>query len=161
MKRQKKSQETEELIHQNLVENYEKYYRLAYSYVHNEADAQDIVQEAAYKAIFKSSTLKSPEYAGTWIYRIIVNEALGFLRKKSRLQPEAEPETANHTDTYRDFDLEEAIENLEPLEKTIVVLRFFEDFKLEQIACITNENISTVKSRLYRALRKLRISLAE
>lgn len=159
--KKRKDQETEELIHQNLVENYEKYYRLAYSYVHNEADAQDIVQEAAYKAIFKSSTLKSPEYAGTWIYRIMVNEALCFLRKNSRVQPEAEMEAGNHTDHYRDFDLEEAIESLEPLEKTIITLRFFEDFKLEQIALVTNENISTVKSRLYRALRKLRISLAD
>lgn len=159
--KKRKDQETEELIHQNLVENYEKYYRLAYSYVHNEADAQDIVQEAAYKAIFKSSTLKSPEYAGTWIYRIMVNEALCFLRKNSRVQPEAEMETSNHTDHYRDFDLEEAIESLDPLEKTIITLRFFEDFKLEQIALVTNENISTVKSRLYRALRKLRISLAD
>lgn len=159
--KKRRDQETEELIHQNLVENYEKYYRLAYSYVHNEADAQDIVQEAAYKAIFKSSTLKSPEYAGTWIYRIMVNEALCFLRKNSKVQPEAEMEAGNHTDHYRDFDLEEAIESLEPLEKTIITLRFFEDFKLEQIALVTNENISTVKSRLYRALRKLRISLAD
>lgn len=161
MKRQKNNQEVEELVHQNLVENYEKYYRLAYSYVHNEADAQDIVQEAAYKAIFKSDTLKSPEYAGTWIYRIMVNEALGFLRKKNKVQPAAEVDTGKHLDTYRDFDLEEALEELEPMEKTIITLRFFEDFKLEQIALITNENISTVKSRLYRALKKLRISLAE
>lgn len=161
MKRQKKNQEVEELIHRNLIENYEKYYRLAYSYVHNEADAQDIVQEAAYKAIFKSDTLKSPEYAGTWIYRIMVNEALAFLRKQSKVQLLEEAENEKHTDVYRDFDLEEAIESLEPLEKTIVTLRFFEDFKLEQIALITNENISTVKSRLYRALRKLKIALAE
>lgn len=161
MIKQKKNQEVEELVHQNLVENYEKYYRLAYSYVHNETDAQDIVQEAAYKAIFKSGMLKSPEYAGTWIYRIMVNEALGFLRNKGKVQPEAEMETGNHTDTYRDFDLEEAIESLEPLEKTIVTLRFFEDMKLEQIALITNENISTVKSRLYRALRKMRVVLTE
>lgn len=157
----KQNQELEEIVHQNLIENYEKYYRLAYSYVHNEADAQDIVQEAAYKAIFKSSMLKNPEYAGTWIYRIMVNEALAFLRKNSRVKPEAEIERESHTDTYRDFDLEEAMETLKPLEKTIVTLRFFEDFKLEQIALVTNENISTVKSRLYRALKKLRISLAE
>lgn len=161
MKKSKKNQEVEELIHRNLIENYEKYYRLAYSYVHNEADAQDIVQEAAYKAIFKSDTLKSPEYAGTWVYRIMVNEALMFLRKQSKVQLVEETEEERHTDTYRDFDLEEALESLEPLEKTIVTLRFFEDFKLEQIALITNENISTVKSRLYRALRKLKIALAE
>ena len=58
-----------------LTEGYEKYYRLAYSYVHNEADALDIVQEAAYKAILKSDSLKEPQYVETWVYRIVINEA--------------------------------------------------------------------------------------
>ena len=44
----------EQAVERALTEGYEKYYRLAYSYVHNEADALDIVQEAAYKAILKS-----------------------------------------------------------------------------------------------------------
>ena len=158
----RKKNEAEEVVHRSLVENYEKYYRLAYSYVHNEADAQDIVQEAAYKAIFKSDMLKSPEYAGTWIYRIVINEALIFLRKSSKILPEADmPAEEGKEDSYRDLDLAEALESLEPLEKTIVTLRFFEDFKLEQIALITDENVNTVKSRLYRALKKMRLSMAE
>ena len=41
----------EKIVEKLLIENYEQYYRLAYSYVHNEADALDIVQEGAYKAI--------------------------------------------------------------------------------------------------------------
>ena len=63
----------DELIEKNLIDNYSRYYRLAFSYVKNESDAMDIVQEAAYKAIYKSSTLKNPEYAGTWICRIVIN----------------------------------------------------------------------------------------
>ena len=43
----------EQAVERALTEGYEKYYRLAYSYVHNEADALDIVQEAAYKAILQ------------------------------------------------------------------------------------------------------------
>lgn len=50
----------EQAVERALTEGYEKYYRLAYSYVHNEADALDIVQEAAYKAILKSDSLKEP-----------------------------------------------------------------------------------------------------
>lgn len=46
-------QKKEQAVERALTEGYEKYYRLAYSYVHNEADALDIVQEAAYKAILK------------------------------------------------------------------------------------------------------------
>ena len=65
----------EQAVERALTEGYEKYYRLAYSYVHNEADALDIVQEAAYKAILKSDSLKEPQYVETWVYRIVVNEA--------------------------------------------------------------------------------------
>ena len=72
----------DDLIQKNLTDNYQKYYRLAYSYVHNEADAMDIVQEGAYKAILKSGLLENPDYVGTWIYRIMVNEALSFIRKQ-------------------------------------------------------------------------------
>ena len=64
----------EQAVERALTEGYEKYYRLAYSYVHNEADALDIVQEAAYKAILKSDSLKEPQYVETWVYRIVINE---------------------------------------------------------------------------------------
>ena len=72
----------EQAVEGALTEGYEKYYRLAYSYVHNEADALDIVQEAAYKAILKSDSLKEPQYVETWVYRIVVNEACSFLRNR-------------------------------------------------------------------------------
>ena len=64
-------------------------------------------------------------------------------------------------DKYSDPDLKQAMDALDPKDKTIVVLRYFEDMKLEQIAEITKENINTVKSRLYRALKKLGILLSE
>lgn len=63
----------EQKIEELLLENYNRYYRLAYSYVHNEADAADIVQNGAYKAIRNSDSLKNVEYAQTWIYRIMLN----------------------------------------------------------------------------------------
>ena len=47
----------EQKIEELLLENYNRYYRLAYSYVHNEADAADIVQNGAYKAIRNSDSL--------------------------------------------------------------------------------------------------------
>ena len=75
----KRSRKQEDLIEQNLIENYSRYYRLAYSYVKNESDAMDIVQEAAYKAIYKSDTLKNEEYVGAWICRIVINEAYNIL----------------------------------------------------------------------------------
>ena len=151
----------EEIIQEKLMQNYAKYYRLAYSYVRNEADAQDIVQEGAYKAILNSNTLKNKEYADTWIYRIMINEALTYIRKNKIKYMDIEEIQESTTDNYADVDLKKAMDTLEPLDKTIIILRFFEDLKLNQIAEITKENLNTVKTRLYRALKKLNVSLSE
>lgn len=54
------------------------------------------------------------------------------------------------------IDLERALDSLAKKDKAVVLLRYFEDKKLEEIAEILNENVSTVKSRLYRSMKKLR-----
>lgn len=150
----------EEAVQNALVDNYAKYYRLAYSYVHNEADAMDIVQEAAYKAILKSDHLKETEYVDTWIYRIVVNEAFSLLRKRKEMTDIEDMEVV-HEDTYEDVDLKNAIARLNPPDQTIVTLRFFEEKRLDEIADILDENLSTVKSRLYRVMGKLKIALGD
>ena len=71
----------EKQVEHVLLSEYNRYYRLAFSYVHNEADACDIVQNGAYKAIRASKNLKNIEYAGTWVYRIMLNEIFDFCRK--------------------------------------------------------------------------------
>lgn len=149
----------ENLINENLIKNYNKYYRLAYSYVHNESDAMDIVQEGAYKAILKSESLKSVEYIDTWIYRIMINEALGFLRKNKRESREIQEEDLISKDTYQDVDLRKSIDMLPPTERAIITLRYFEDLEISHIAEIVDENINTVKTKLYRTLKKLQLKL--
>jgi len=150
----------DELITEILTTDYAMFYRIAFGYVHNEADAQDIVQECAYKAIYHSAKLKKQEYARTWICRILINEAISFLRKKKRELPgemENQPQIAvTKEDTT---DLHAAMKGLKQEEKTIIMLRFFEDMKIEEIARIMNLSVNTVKSRLYRTLAKLKIEI--
>ncbi len=152
-------------VEQLLLENYDRYYRLAFSYVHNADDAGDIVQNGAYKAIRNSGSLKKQEYAGTWLYRIMLNEIYDFFRQRQTISIEAMEEAGEaepaDTDTYQDFDLRAALDTLGVEDKLVVELRYFEDMKLEEIAEILNENLSTVKSRLYRSLKKLRVKLSE
>lgn len=154
-------QEKAALIEQQFIADYKKLYRLAYSYVHNENDALDIVQESAYKAIKNSSSLQQVQYAGTWIYRIVINESIQFLRKQKQQTVPLYEVDGEAEDTYTDLDLRRALEQLEPLDKTVVVLRFFEGLQLNQIAQMLDENLNTVKSRLYRSLKKLKLSLAD
>lgn len=142
-----------------LIDQYERFYRLAYSYVHNEADALDVVQESAYKAITQCKNLKDTEKLLPWLCRIVVNTSLDLLRSQVKEQPTEElPETAT-VDKYEEFDLKEALNRLEPKNCTIIILRYFEDMKIEDIALVVDENVNTVKARLYRSLKKLRVQL--
>lgn len=155
-----------ELVEQLLLTNYNQYYRLAIGYVHNEADAMDIVQNGACKAIRASASLQKPQFAETWLYRIMLNECFQAVRKPlvvsyDALQEEPGAPPSFTEDTYEDIDLKRAMDALEPRDKAIIILRYFEDRKLEEIAELLEENLSTVKSRLYRSLRKLRQALSD
>ena len=148
----KKTSEMESLTADIIVSEYESLYRMAYTYVHNESDAMDIVQESACKAITKCHTVK-PQYVKTWLYRITINTAIDLIRKNKK-------EVIGIEDSYRDFDTLDALNVLSPREKQVVILRFFEDLKLSEIAEILNENLNSVKSLLYRSLKKLKVELS-
>ena len=149
----------EAAIRSVLLENYQSYYRLAFSYVHNEADAMDIVQEGAYKAMTNASSLRDVGYAGTWVYRIIINTAKDYLKKYEREREMLEEDVAVAKGSDMNIEIWEVISHLPEREKTIIILRFYEDKSLTEIAEIMQENLSTVKSRLYRTLKKLRSEL--
>lgn len=147
----------EALVHECLVEHYEKYYRIAYSYTFQEQDALDIVQEGAYRAILKSDSLKNPEYADTWICRIMMNEAVRYLEKyKGKTVALDEVPEEGVSDEPEDLDLQQALLKLNEEERRIVVLKYFEEEKLQTIAQVMDLKVSTVKSRLYRAVEKLK-----
>lgn len=142
-----------------LIDQYERFYRLAYSYVHNEADALDVVQESACKAITQCKNLKDTEKLLPWLCRIVVNTSLDLLRSQVKEQPTEELPETETVDKYEEFDLKEALNRLEPKNCTIIILRYFEDMKIEDIALVVDENVNTVKARLYRSLKKLRVQL--
>ena len=152
-----------EQITDYIIKNKERHYRLAYSYVKNADDALEVVQESIYKAISTMDSLKTPDYLNTWFYRIIVNTAIDLLRKRKRVVV-MDDETLSRYDLstedhYMDIDLHKALEDLPIQYRSIIVLRFFEDLKIEEIATVLDENVNTIKTRLYKALRMLRVQL--
>lgn len=158
---QKKSiEDKQEVVEEALLENYDTYYRLAYSYVKNPEDASDIVQEGAYQAIRKCQSLEQTQYVKTWLYRLMINETFNYCRKRQKTVS-TEEITVEHgiEDTYKDVDLWNALATLEDKDRTVIILRYFEDYKISDIADIMEENVSTVKSRLYRGIKKLRIQM--
>ena len=145
-------------VESQLLASYESLYRLAYTYVKNPDDAMDVVQESAFKAISRSADVRSPAAIRGWLCRIVVNTAMDVLRARSR-QADAEhiPETGQE-DVYQDTDLMQA---LDERERRVIVLRFFQELKLQEIAQVTGENVNTVKTILYRSLKKLKLELSE
>ena len=145
--------------------NQERFYRIAYTYVKSREDALDVIHDAIVKALQSYHTLRRPEYAKTWFYRILINECNSFLRKNRRLlsweDGLAQQASENLFDIYKDeyIDLYAAVKKLSPDMKTAVVLRFFEEMKLEEIAEITSTNLDTVKSRMRRALNYLKLDI--
>lgn len=141
-----------------LTENYEKYYRIIFTYLRNEHDSLDALQEGAAKAIINAEKLKNEKYADTYIVRIMINEALRILREGKRETMDIELASQIPVeDSYTDFDLENALMNLEDTEREIITLKYFQGLQLSEIGELLSLNINTVKSRMYRALRKMQI----
>ena len=148
-----------------ILENQEKFYRVAYSYVRNQDSALDVVQNAICKGLEKCYDLRNPDAIRSWFYRIVVNESLQYLREHRRESVSAGedmPEEIYVEPAYeKEREVYEEVQKLPEPMKTVVVLHFYEDLTLKQISEITQTNLNTVKSRLYSALRRLERILKE
>lgn len=148
-----------------IVENQNRFYRLAYSYVGEREAALDVVQNAILKGLEKCDTLRNRDAIKTWFYRIVVNEALQILRERKREELSADGEVFEQAYTEPAYDRErevyEAVRNLPDPGRTVVILHYYEDLTLKQIAEITDVNLNTVKYRLYSSLERLKKRLKE
>ena len=149
-----------------ITENQEKIYRLAYSYVKSKDTALDIVQEAIYKGLKSYYTLDQLQNVKPWFYKILVNTAIDEIRHGKKIivvSPENIPEESVDSldEKAQSIVLQEALNQLEEKTKTVILLRYFEDMKLSDIATVLDENISSIKSRLYRGLNILKIQMNE
>lgn len=160
----KKAKKGDEKAFQQLIqEEKNKLFRIAYLYVKNENDALDIVQETVYKAFISIKQLKEPNYFSTWLTRILINCALDFIRKNKNIIPFAEVEdTSEERQPIEEkLDLVEAIRKLENPYKTVIILRYYKDLTIKQIADLLNCPEGTVKTNIHRAISKLKLDLKE
>ncbi len=152
------------LVSDYLINNQQSIYRLAYSYVKNRDYALDVVQQVAEKALKSSNFLRNTSFIKTWVYRIAVNESISFLRKNAKYiscEDYNFEDNPTNPDLATKLTLYMAINKLPPKLKTIIILKYFEGFKNEEIAQITKTNINTVKTRIRSALSKLKDQIKE
>ncbi len=147
-------------------------YRIAYSVIPKQQEAEDAVQEACITAFKSIGKIEKEESFGSWFGRIVTSRAYDVGRKKQRTQKVVEKETvemqlelsrasANPGNSTIDssIDLQNAISKLPELHRLAIMLRYSEDASTEQIARTLNRPAGTVRRILSESYRMLRLSL--
>jgi RNA polymerase sigma-70 factor (ECF subfamily) len=169
-----------QLYHQ-LIRPYERsVYMMALSYMKNEADAEDVAQEAFLKAFHHLATFRAEAKFSTWLIGIALNEARSCLRREGILRMESiddTPDTAGNPSPaiLRDWRevpsealerkevrkiLQQAITNLPTIYREVFVLRDVEELNNEETAAALSISVGNVKVRLHRARLMLQKQLA-
>jgi RNA polymerase sigma-70 factor (ECF subfamily) len=136
-------------------------YRIAYRYVKNSIDADDVFSEVFLAYFKKERAFESEEHRKAWLIRVTINCAKDLLEQRSQLQQLHEEalsdQTAPDADTY--IDLREAVEQLRPAYREVIKLYYLDELSVREIAQILNKNENTVKTQLFRARDALRVIL--
>lgn len=137
-----------------------KLYKMAYIYMKNEDDALEVFQETVYKAFISIKNLKEEQYFSTWLTRILIHTAMDQLNKKKRVIPMdreiLESKVNPYTHTENHFDLLEAIKELDEKYKSVLILRYYKDYSVKQIAETLQCPEGTIKTNIHRGLNQLR-----
>ncbi|MDO4298756.1 MAG: sigma-70 family RNA polymerase sigma factor [Lachnospiraceae bacterium] len=148
-----------------LIEYYKEYlYRTAWLLVKNQEDALDIVSDCILRGFHSIRTLKKPEYFRTWMTRILINSARDYRRRYPETEDidtiyMAEPEQGISPEEK--MDLYRAIDLLPEKYRNVVILKYFDEMKISEIAYALEIPEGTVKVYLSRAKTKLRLLLEE
>lgn len=135
---------------------YKDMYRLAYYYLGNAQDAEDAVGETVLKAYEKFASLRKKESFKSWIFKILVNQCMTFLRKKAaRGTSELMEEPSIELALEDSMAAEDLLSVLSGEERQIVALSVFGGYKGEEIAQLLHIKHSTVRTKYRRALKKM------
>ncbi|OKP97847.1 sigma-70 family RNA polymerase sigma factor [Paenibacillus sp. P46E] len=148
----------DEVFFQRLAGEHRKLYAIAYSYLRSEADALEAVQEASCRAWMKHKKLNNEQAFTPWLIRITINCCMDELRRKKRVIPaeklkEKEAQEMRSSDR---LDLERAMNRMKPKYRHAVMLKYYQDMTIAEIAKVLNKPEGTIKTWLREGLGQLR-----
>ncbi len=140
-----------------LLENMQSMYRVAFSILGTDEKVYDAVSNTIVIVFEKINTLRKEEYFKTWLIRILINECYKIAKQNNKIiyLENYDKEKLSYNDTYTDFETRELVNSLNKDLRETVILYYFEDFSINEIAQITKTPEGTIKSRLSRARKKL------
>lgn len=130
-------------------------YRVAYSYVKNSADAEDICQEAFLKLYKTSEIFESDENCRAWLMKVTVNLSKNLL-KSAWITRRDELDDSIQCENAEDNQLIEKVLGLSPKYRIVIHLYYFEGYSVKEIASIIGTSVSTVTTRLARGREQLK-----
>lgn len=135
-------------------------YRLAAGMLQDRQLAEDAVQEAAVKAWRKMHQLREGTEMRPWFFGIVANECRTTRRSRwwhvLKIGAERRSTEAPDDKAVLGVDLRNALKRLRPPQRLVVVLYFYVDLPLEEIATICGASLAAVRGQLYRGIRELR-----
>jgi RNA polymerase sigma factor (sigma-70 family) len=135
-------------------------YRLAAGMLQDRQLAEDAVQEAAVNAWRKLFQLREGEEMRPWFLGIVANQCRTERRSRwwsvLKRDPESRSAEAPDEKAVRSLDLRRALKRLRPEQRLVVVLYFYLDLPLQDIATITSTSLAAARGRLYRGIRELK-----
>lgn len=135
--------------------------RLAYSYVKNMSDAEEILQDTIIKYIEKAPDFENENHKKAWLMKVCANLSKNRIEyNKIRMSDELSDELTEENRTDLSF-VWDAVKTLEPNYRETIHLFYYEGFSTAEIAEILGKNESTVRSNLSRGRQKLKSVLKE
>lgn len=136
-------------------------YRVSMSMLKNEKDCEDAVQDAILIAYERLSTLKKEEYFTTWLVRILINVCNKQIRIRKREFQSENVSIVSNIDNYSNVEIKEIFEKLPVKIRTVLVLYYMEQFSVTEIKDVLHIPEGTVKSRLSKGRKLLKIELEQ
>ena len=145
---------------------FDRLYKEAYLRCKHEEDAKEIVQETIYKAYKNVKSLKEPKYFKTWISKILINVSNDYMRENGMVELEHEEndyvkKVHNDDQVEIKIDLYNAMDELEDKYKDVIILRYIEDLKIEDISKILERPVNTIKTHIRKAIKDMKNLLKE
>lgn len=145
---------------------FDRLYKEAYLRCKHEEDAKEIVQETIYKAYKSIKNLKEPKYFKTWLSRILINVANDYMRENGMIDLEHEAidyikEVHKDNQVEIKIDLYNAIDELEDKYKDVIIMRYVDDLKIEEISKILERPVNTIKTHIRKAIKDMKNLLKE
>ena len=162
-----------------LVETHSRsVFRLAFRMTGNEQDAEDVVQEAFLRAYRQLGTFESRANFGTWLYRIVSNCSVDLMRSRQARHDQVRGDSIDQEGAVElpaadvpgpermaqsaeiDRRVQDALRELSPLERAAFTLRHYEGRSIDEISATLGLGTSAAKHSVFRAVKKLRVTLA-